>query len=192
MDHSMHAMHDMDHGHGDMDMGDQCSMNMIFTWSSKNLCIIFRQWRITGPLSLFFSLILIVLLTAGYEGVRHITRKYEAAHNQRLNAFVATTSTSDNGIPQPVTADLPADAYQSVTGERSPLLVGRDNRATITRRGKLTLAALYAIQVFYSFFIMLLFMTYNGSVMLAVAVGAFVGYLTFADGTSASKTVACH
>ncbi|KAK5790236.1 hypothetical protein VI817_007523 [Penicillium citrinum] len=165
---------------------------MIFTWSSKNLCIIFRQWRITGPLSLFFSLILIVLLTAGYEGVRHITRKYEAAHNQRLNAFVATTSTSDNGIPQPVTADLPADAYQSVTGERSPLLVGRDNRATITRRGKLTLAALYAIQVFYSFFIMLLFMTYNGSVMLAVAVGAFVGYLTFADGTSASKTVACH
>lgn len=35
-------------------------------------------------------------------------------------------------------------------------------------------------------------MTYNGSVMLAVAVGAFVGYLAFADGTSAAKTVACH
>ncbi|CAI7592257.1 unnamed protein product [Penicillium pancosmium] len=195
MDHSMHAMHDMDHGHsghGDMDMGDQCSMNMIFTWSSKNLCIIFRQWRITGPLSLLFSLILIVLLTAGYEGVRHVTRKYEAAHNQRLNAFVATTSSSDNGIPRPVTADLPTDAFQPVTGEGSPLLVGRDNRAAVARRGKFTLAALYAIQVFYSFFIMLLFMTYNGSVMLAVAVGAFVGYLAFADGTSAQKTVACH
>ncbi|KAJ5396588.1 hypothetical protein N7509_004701 [Penicillium cosmopolitanum] len=195
MDHSMHAMHDMDHGHsghGDMDMGDQCSMNMIFTWSSKNLCIIFRQWRITGPLSLLFSLILIVLLTAGYEGVRHVTRKYEAAHNQRLNAFVATTSSSDNGIPRPVTADLPTDAFQPVSGEGSPLLVGRDNRAAVARRGKFTLAALYAIQVFYSFFIMLLFMTYNGSVMLAVAVGAFVGYLAFADGTSAQKTVACH
>ncbi|KAJ5768560.1 hypothetical protein N7533_001143 [Penicillium manginii] len=196
MDHSMHAMHDMDHGHsghGDMDMGDQCSMNMIFTWSSKNLCIIFRQWRITGPLSLLLSLILIVLLTAGYEGVRHVTRKYEAAHNQRLNAFVATTSSSDNGIPRPVTADLPTDAFQPVAGEGSPLLVGRDNRAAVARRGKLTLAALYAIQVFYSFFIMLLFMTYNGSVMLAVAVGAFAGYLAFADdGTSAQKTVACH
>jgi copper transporter 1 len=36
-------------------------------------------------------------------------------------------------------------------------------------------------------------MTYNGSVMLAVAVGAFAGYLAFADdGTSAQKTVACH
>lgn len=66
---------------------------MIFTWSSENLCIIFSQWRITGPLSLFFSLILIVLLTAGYEGVRNITRKYEAAHNQRLSAFAAVSST---------------------------------------------------------------------------------------------------
>lgn len=35
-------------------------------------------------------------------------------------------------------------------------------------------------------------MTYNGSVMIAVAVGAFVGYLAFADGTPATKTIACH
>jgi copper transporter 1 len=38
----------------------------------------------------------------------------------------------------------------------------------------------------------LLFMTYNGFVMLAVAVGAFVGYLVFGDNQSAAKTVACH
>ena len=35
-------------------------------------------------------------------------------------------------------------------------------------------------------------MTYNGSVMLAVAVGAFVGYLVFWEDTTAAKTVACH
>jgi copper transporter 1 len=35
-------------------------------------------------------------------------------------------------------------------------------------------------------------MTYNGFVMLAVAVGAFVGYLVFGDIQSAAKTVACH
>ncbi|EKG21825.1 Ctr copper transporter [Macrophomina phaseolina MS6] len=59
------------------------------------------------------------------------------------------------------------------------------------KRAKIIRAALYAVQVFYSFFIMLLFMTYNGWVMLAVAVGAFVGYLAFGQGT-ATKTVACH
>lgn len=36
-------------------------------------------------------------------------------------------------------------------------------------------------------------MTYNGYIMIAVGVGAFVGYLVFGSKeTSASKTVACH
>lgn len=35
-------------------------------------------------------------------------------------------------------------------------------------------------------------MTYNGQVMIAVAVGAFVGYLAFSEDTSAAKTIACH
>jgi copper transporter 1 len=34
-------------------------------------------------------------------------------------------------------------------------------------------------------------MTYNGWVMLAVAIGAFVGYMVFGN-SSATKTVACH
>jgi hypothetical protein len=37
----------------------------------------------------------------------------------------------------------------------------------------------------------LLFMTYNGWVMLAVAVGAFIGYMAFGSG-GATKSVACH
>lgn len=66
---------------------------MVFTWSAKDLCIIFRQWRITGPLSFLLSLILIVLLTAGYEWIRQVTRKYDAAHTQRLDGFVASSAT---------------------------------------------------------------------------------------------------
>lgn len=38
----------------------------------------------------------------------------------------------------------------------------------------------------------LLFMTYNGFVMLAVAVGAFIGYLAFGSGLASTKSVACH
>jgi hypothetical protein len=37
----------------------------------------------------------------------------------------------------------------------------------------------------------LLFMTYNGWIMLSVAVGAFIGHLAFGPDSS-SKTVACH
>ncbi|KAB8229231.1 low-affinity Cu transporter [Aspergillus alliaceus] len=165
---------------------------MLFTWSSKDLCIIFRRWRVNGPFSLIVSLVVIVLLTAGYEGVRQLTRRYETAQAQRLNAF-NTPSLGDNETigEAPPTNVHPSHAPHSYD-ESSPLLVGRDNRRVVEQRGKLIMAALYAVQVFYSFFIMLLFMTYNGLVMLAVAVGAFVGYLAFGENLSASKTVACH
>lgn len=35
-------------------------------------------------------------------------------------------------------------------------------------------------------------MTYNGWVMLAVALGAFVGYVTFGSSTKITKETACH
>ncbi|KAE8382788.1 Ctr copper transporter family-domain-containing protein [Aspergillus bertholletiae] len=195
MDHSMHhSGMDMDHGHGhgDMDMGGQCNMNMLFTWSSKDLCIIFRQWRVDGPFSLLVSLVVIVLLTAGYEGVRQLTRRYEAAHAQRLNAFNAPIVGGNENVGESASAIAPSSYAPHPCDESSPLLIGRDNRRVVEQRGKIILAALYAVQVFYSFFIMLLFMTYNGLVMIAVAVGAFVGYLVFGDNMSAAKTVACH
>lgn len=38
----------------------------------------------------------------------------------------------------------------------------------------------------------LLFMTYNGWVMIAVSIGAFVGYLLFGGNASSTKETACH
>ena len=35
-------------------------------------------------------------------------------------------------------------------------------------------------------------MTYNGWVMLSIAVGAFLGYLLFGLNTSATRETACH
>ena len=108
-----HLIAGMDHSHmdhGGMDMGgDQCSMNvrfsatlpaqrsfltyqMLFTWDTSNLCIIFRQWRITGTTSLLLSLAAIALLTAGYEAVREISRQYEQNHATRMSAFSSSAS----------------------------------------------------------------------------------------------------
>ena len=51
---------------------------MLFTWDTNNLCIVFRSWRITGLWSLIWSLAAVAALTAGYEAVRELSRKYEA------------------------------------------------------------------------------------------------------------------
>ncbi|KAF3906648.1 hypothetical protein ABW20_dc0109534 [Dactylellina cionopaga] len=138
---------------------------MLFTWDPTNLCIIFRTWHVRGPVSLVFSLLAIVALTAGYEFVREVSRRYEAK----------------------------LETKRGILNESSSLLPGREGNAntTIKKDGQLIKALLYSLQVFYSFFIMLLFMTYNGWVMLAVAVGAFVGYMIWGNASSV-KSVACH
>ncbi|KAJ2902247.1 Copper transport protein CTR2 [Zalerion maritima] len=67
-------------------------------------------------------------------------------------------------------------------------------RSQQRKRAKIVKAVLYAAQNFYAFMIMLLFMTYNGWVMVAVTAGFFAGYMLFADDdeSSATKDTACH
>jgi solute carrier family 31 (copper transporter), member 1 len=72
---------------------------MLFTWSSKNLCIVFPQWRVTGTFSLLVSLVAIVLLTAGYEWIRDMSRRYEERHTAHLQAFTTSTQRMSMLLP---------------------------------------------------------------------------------------------
>lgn len=72
-----------------------------------------------------------------------------------LSELLLMSCSADNGIADPSIANTAEAAGLPINNdESSRLLVGRDNRAAVIRRGKITMAALYAIQVFYSFFIM--------------------------------------
>ncbi|KAK8925116.1 hypothetical protein H634G_05714 [Metarhizium anisopliae BRIP 53293] len=150
MDHG-----DMDHGdHGGME--DMCSMSMLFTWDTTNLCIVFRQWHIRSTPGLILSLAAVVLLAMGYEALRALSRRFEASVDRRMSA-------------------LP-----------------RSSHPDISKQGHFIKAVFYGVQTFYAFMLMLVFMTYNGWVMLAVSLGAFLGYLFFGHCTSATKDNACH
>ncbi|KAI5821111.1 Ctr copper transporter family-domain-containing protein [Pyronema omphalodes] len=169
MDHSAHMHHGsgaspMDMGHGGMPSGGhRCQMSMLFTWNTQDLCLVFRWWHVSGPISLIFSLLGVVVLCMGYEYVRSCAHRYDAS----LTAAPLDAPTEDSTL-------------------LTPGLVRKK------KSGKLIKGAFYGAQVFYSFFIMLLFMTYNGWVMIAVAVGAMLGYLVWGDDEPAGKSVACH
>jgi copper transporter 1 len=163
----------MDHSHmdhSDMDMGaslDRCTMNMLFTWNTKNLCIVFRWWHIRSDAGLIFSLLAIVAITASYEALRSATRRYENWVAKRQHEIPIVT-------------------------ERTPFLWSGRNQVEVSQRAHVIKALLYAAQSFYGFMLMLLFMTYSGWVMIAMTVGAFVGYLLFGNNTSATKEGVCH
>lgn len=154
MDHSGMGHGGMDHGDGGMH--DMCSMSMLFTWDTTNLCIVFRQWHVRSTTSLLFSLLAVVLIAVGYEAIRALSRRYEDTLAKRVQA-------------------LP-----------------RQNQGQADQRAHIIKAVLYALQNFYAFMLMLVFMTYNGWVMIAVTLGAFIGYVTFGQKTSATKDNACH
>jgi len=156
--------------HSGMDMGgDRCNMNMLFTWDTTNLCIVFRWWHIRTTPGLIFSLFAVVALSAAYEALRSLSRRYESWVNKRQE-------------------ELPNGAVT----ERTPFLWSGRNQVEVSKRAHVIKALLYAVQNFYAFMLMLLFMTYNGWVMLSVAVGSFLGYLVFGNNTSATKDGACH
>ncbi|KAK2591254.1 copper transpport protein [Conoideocrella luteorostrata] len=169
MDHAAMGHGDMDHGgHGGMD--DMCSMSMLFTWDTKNLCIVFRQWHIRSTVGLVFSLIAVVLLAMGYEALRALSRKYEHSINNRITT-------------------MPHDEPHT---ETTPFLAPGQNQQSASKRGHVVKSVFYGIQNFYAFMLMLVFMTYNGWVMIAVSLGAFLGYLVFGHTTSSTKDNACH
>ncbi|KAI0447768.1 Ctr copper transporter family-domain-containing protein [Xylaria telfairii] len=137
---------------------------MLFTWDTTNLCIVFRQWHVTGRASLIFSLLAIVAICAGYEALREGTRRYELwLSNKEV-------------------------AYKRIGAGGA----GGSSESPIGQRARILKAVLYGVQNFYAFMIMLLFMTYNGYVMIAVAVGAGLGYYLFGSHTRATKETACH
>lgn len=163
----------MDHSH--MDHGGmgatpaRCRMDMHFTWDTDNLCIIFSSWHVRSTAGLIFSLIGVALLTAGYEALREASRRYEAHVEKQKD-------------------DVPNENDT----ESTPFLWTGRKQVEISKRAHVAKSVLYGLQVFYSFFIMLLFMTYNGWVMISVGAGAFLGFLLFGKHTTAMKDVSCH
>ncbi|KAK9325774.1 Ctr copper transporter family-domain-containing protein [Lipomyces orientalis] len=166
MDHSQHMGHtssddiEMDFLY-DFGESSPCRTPMLFTWDSKDLCIVFDWWHIRSGFGFLVSLLAVLFLSLGYEYVRAI-----------------------NGA-----VDSDAETLPGPSGMK------RDERTTYGRRPQLRIlrAAFYALQVAYSFFLMLVFMTYNGWVMLAVVGGAFSGHLLWSSrfGRS-SRGMFCH
>ncbi|KAL8896179.1 MAG: hypothetical protein Q9207_007839 [Kuettlingeria erythrocarpa] len=58
---------------------------MLFTWDTTDLCIIFPQWHVHSTSSLLMSLIGVIILTAGYECVRDMSRRFEASSAEYMN-----------------------------------------------------------------------------------------------------------
>ncbi|TFY69506.1 hypothetical protein EVG20_g3134 [Dentipellis fragilis] len=194
MDHGDHG------GHGDhdgMDMGPKCSMHMLWNTQIVDTCVVFQQWHISSKFTFALSFFAIIAISVGYEWLR----AYQRSVDERIALALSRGKGRDRGL---------------VSGRSSPELSGPDvEEASLltgrVRKGgavvpvppfqRVLRAVLYGASVFISFFLMLVFMTYNAYLILAVVIGASAGHFVFGgqmdldsilNGGNAGKGMACH
>ncbi|KAI8344280.1 Ctr copper transporter family-domain-containing protein [Chlamydoabsidia padenii] len=177
MDHSQHHQDftgmepPMNHGHEGHDMPmpgmPMCSMNMIFNWQIENVCVVFESWHIQTWVGMVISCAVIFAIAASFE-------------------YLSTwTSTLAGGKRQISNGTSGANEYDALL---SPYL----GVSSLDKRQRILQSVMYAILMGISFWLMLVFMTYNGYLMIATILGAGFGHYVFGQGRSAARSIACH
>ncbi|XP_063066357.1 high affinity copper uptake protein 1 isoform X1 [Engraulis encrasicolus] len=177
MDHGHHTT--MDHGdHGGHDM----MMQMTFYFGCKNVELLFAGLVINTPGEMVGACIACFLLAIFYEGLK-IGREFLLRRNQvnvRYNSMpvpgadgtvLMETHKTVGGVPQPL--NFKSNSVDSLSSRE------RMYRQRMLSLAHLIQTLLHIIQVVVSYFLMLVFMTYNGYLCIAVAAGAGVGYFLF-------------
>ncbi|KAG5678067.1 hypothetical protein PVAND_007769 [Polypedilum vanderplanki] len=168
----------MDHHHMHSDMGHSMNdsaashafhhmMSMAFH-GGCNETILFTQWTIDSCFGLVWSMIVIFIFGILYEGLKyyreHLFWKTYNALQYRAVGAPEKNGTSENADSRVV----------HMVGE-----VVHRNPPTIFSLMHLYQSFLHLIQVTLSLMLMLIFMTYNTWLCLAVVFGAMVGYFLF-------------
>ncbi|KAI8881465.1 Ctr copper transporter [Backusella circina FSU 941] len=167
-DHSGHNMPD----HSGHNMPGMCKTNMIFNWQIEDTCVVFEWWHIKGPFTFIISCVGVALIAAFYEWLRAYSNCIE--YKWKEAAFLAAAA---------------RDEQEEQHEERTALFYHHQ----LSRKREGIKSIYYAILVAISFWLMLVFMTYNGYLMMAVVLGAGLGHFFFGNGwLSASRSIQCH
>ncbi|XP_028512656.1 high affinity copper uptake protein 1 isoform X2 [Exaiptasia diaphana] len=155
----------MDHMKNGSNQMDHMSMMMYFHASQK-VTILFKAWAVDSIGGLIGSCIAVFVLAALYEGLKVtreiLKRKYGYVVSIDLDK---STHYAKNGT-----------TGQSVTVTET---AGQIPKSKICNGHHIIQSLLHIVQVVISYFLMLIFMTYNVWLCLAVALGAGFGYFAF-------------
>lgn len=177
MDHSNHGM--------GMDM-----MKMYFHGGYTEV-ILFDFWRIDSLGGLIGSMVAIYIMAIAYEGLKFLRESLIMSHtsrssqrSKRLSSYANIDETSSN----PEVGGGIEDTVRSAGDGRTEAEVEENNAASVRTRTVETpilsrphfiLTLIHLVQICMAYFLMLIFMTYNTWLCLAVVFGAASGYFLF-------------
>ncbi|XP_071948347.1 high affinity copper uptake protein 1-like [Antedon mediterranea] len=159
MDHTGHMDHTMDHTMDHGDHGDSHTMMMQMTfYLSTHVTILFEEWEVSSVGGLVGSCIAVFFLAILYEGLK--VMRETLLRRSVVNVRYKT--------------------MQIAKGSETVLTETHGSGETRWLSGAHFLQTfLHIVQVTISYFLMLIFMTYNGWLCISVALGAGFGYFLF-------------
>ncbi|KAF7321676.1 FAD-binding FR-type domain-containing protein [Mycena kentingensis (nom. inval.)] len=174
----------------------RCSMYMLMNSNIIDTCIVFRQWHVTSNSYFVASCLVIVALGVLYEYLRAFQKSLDTRIALLLIASGKGKTRARSG----------SRSGRSSPDESAGLLTGRRHFFKLATTGtlvpfrlRLLRAGLYGVTVFLSFFLMLVFMTYNVYLILATVFGAALGHFIFGGTINVdallseeAKGMACH
>ncbi|KAG2132630.1 copper transporter [Suillus cothurnatus] len=178
----------MDHSAHNMD--ERCYMNMLWNTQIINTCIVFKEWHIRSNFQFFLSFLAIVALGMLYEYLRVFSKDFDKRVAVKSSGRRTPLTASGRSSPERHGDDA------EETGLLNGLRVTRKQGFAVPPLYRALRAVLYGASVGLSFFLMLVFMTYNAYLIFAVILGAAVGHYilggTIEPSGPADKGMACH
>jgi len=184
--------HHHHHGepHGQHHRGHTGEMMMMYFHGGYNEVILFDFWRISSLGGLIGSMVGCFLLGVLYEGFKFL-REY--LMNDELRRSSYATMSPGRGHTADISDEAPGISASassaslhhpevrpaSPSPSQRPTSQVRILQTSLLSRGHLLQTLLQFIQVWLSYCLMLIFMTYNTWLCLSVSLGAAVGYFLF-------------
>lgn len=180
-----HAGH-AGHGSGGMDGMVHHMMSMAFH-GGYNETILFEQWKIDSLAGLLWSMLLIFVMAALYEGLKYYREHlfWKTYNALQYRPVTVTEKNPRNGTVANNNGEGGSAAESGGGGDdgsRVVHMVGEvihKQPPTMLSVMHLFQTFLHILQVTLSFLLMLIFMTYNTWLCVAVVLGAALGYFLF-------------
>lgn len=130
------------------------------------------------PLGLGFAVIMVFLLAFFYETVINLRARYDASLIRQASVTTSSTSATqvDGGKIQPPSTSCCTTSIPVESGDNSEFPAPVKIRRPFTICQSFIRSSLFAFSNFYSLFLMMIFMTYNAYLCIALVLGAGTGH----------------
>ncbi|PVU97578.1 hypothetical protein BB559_001958 [Furculomyces boomerangus] len=151
-----------------------CAMHMSLNWETENVCVLLSSLRINSYFSLVAACFFVFLMGLGFERLRNVVSNWEQGLSSKPRLSIDNPTRSSDSTEQ-------LESFIAV------------HQNTNIQDIKLAKSVVYGIMMFYSYCLMLIFMTYNGFLMISITLGAIVGNYYFgSQDASANRAISCH